>query len=268
MGKSYRCLMHKKNAEVAKVLLRLLNFFNKRTFERFFKRITTNMNRIALFFCPIFLSSLFLFSCKNDTPENKTATSPAPKTETVPFQPASKEGAAPFAVSSGTIFWEAQRAIGSAHKGTITVSGGELLVNSGQLVGGRLTMDMQSIEVTNMNDPSEKATLESHLKDNDFFQVKKFPEASFEVTEVLPSTQAAFNWVVRGNLTIKDQTHPVNVPVRMSITSDKLLAESVNFVINRTKWGINFRSGILGTAKDKIIQDVVQLSLKIEAEKK
>lgn len=243
----------------------LRNFFNKCTFGRFFKRTTINMNQISLFLFPVLLAGLSLSACKNDAPANKPEANAAPVPDTIRFEPASTEGAAAYQVSSGTVYWAAQRAIGSTHNGAIAVSGGELMVNQGQLVGGRISMDMSSIEVSNMDDLSEKATLESHLKDKDFFEVKKYPEAAFEVTEILPSSQSAFNWVIRGNLTIKDQSHPVNIPVRMSIADGKLVAESVTFVINRTKWGLNFRSGILGTAKDKIIQDVVSLSLKIEA---
>jgi polyisoprenoid-binding protein YceI len=260
--------VRKKNAGVAKVLRGPRNFFNKRTFGRFFKRTTTNMNQISRFLFPTLLAGLSLFACQNDAPANKPEANAAPKPDTIRYEPAPTEGAAPYQVSSGTVYWSAKRAIGSMHNGVIAISGGDLMVNQGQLVGGRITLDMSSIEVTNMDDPSEKATLESHLKDKDFFEVKKYPEATFEVTEILPSSQSAFNWVIRGNLTIKDKTHPVNIPVRMSIAEGKLLAESVTFVINRTKWGVNFRSGILGTAKDKLIEDVVSLSLKIEAVKK
>jgi polyisoprenoid-binding protein YceI len=226
------------------------------------------MKQISLFLLLALLATGLLFSCKNDPSDSKTTANTSPKVDTVQFQPVSAEGAVPFTVTKGTVYWSAQRAIGGAHNGTIALSGGELMVNSGQLTGGRVVMDMTSLEVTNMDDPGEKSTLESHLKDKDFFEIKKFPEATFEVMEILPSNQAAFNWVIRGNLTIKDKSQPVNVPVRMSITKDKLFAESTNFIINRTKWGINFRSGILGTAKDKVVQDVVPISLKIEAERK
>ena len=116
-----------------------------------------------------------------------------------------------------------------------------------------------------MDDPRDKATLESHLKDNDFFNVKKYPEASFDVLEVLPSSQPAFNWIIRGMLTIKDQSKPVNVPVKIWEANNSLHAESVSFIINRTKWGISFRSGMLGTAKDQMIEDVVTLSFELEA---
>lgn len=54
----------------------------------------------------------------------------------------------------------------------------------------------------------------------------------------------------------------------MEVNGDKLVANSPTFPINRTQWDVNFRSGILGTAKDKLIDDNILLSLELEARKK
>ncbi len=221
------------------------------------------MKPISLFFSAVLLCQLSFFSCKNPAPEPQADTSPKP--DTIRLNPAPAEGAVPYTVTGGTVFWSAKKAIGIMHNGKIAIAGGELMVNQGQVLSGKVTFDMPSIAVTNMDDPRDKATLESHLKDNDFFNVKKYPEAGFEISETLPSSQPAFNWIIRGELTIKDQSNPVNVPVRIWVTDSGLRAESVTFIINRTKWGINFRSGLLGTAKDQIIEDVVTLSFELEA---
>lgn len=223
------------------------------------------MKQISLFFFPALLLGISLFSCKN-TPDDRAQAKPAP--DTVRVQPVSTQGAVTLTVTEGTVNWSAKKAMGDPHNGTIKISGGELLVNQGQLLGGSVKMDMRTIAVTNLNDAGEKATLESHLKDKDFFDVKNHPEASFTVEEVLPSNLPAFNWVIRGNLSIKGNSHSVNVPVRMSTDGQTLEAESASFMINRTQWGINFRSGLLGTAKDKIVEDIVPLSIKIKAKKK
>ena len=224
------------------------------------------MKQISLFVFPALLLGFSLFSCKNTPPDDKAQAKPAP--DTIRVQPVSTEGAVTLVVTEGTVNWSAKKAMGDPHNGTINISGGELLVNQGQLLSGNVRMDMHSIAVTNLNDAGEKATLESHLKDKDFFDVKKYPEASFKIEEVLPSNLPAFNWVVRGSLTIKGTSNTVNVPVRMSTDGKTLEAESASFIINRTQWGINFRSGLLGTAKDKIVEDIVPLSIKLKARKK
>jgi len=225
---------------------------------------------MAAFFKKTLLLSLSLFSllcCKND-PKTEAAQA-APKIDTILVNPVPTEGAATFKVTEGMVEWSGTKTMKkTGHQGTITIESGELMVNQGQLISGKVTLDMNSISVTDIKDPGERRDLESHLKDSDFFEVIKFPKAEFVFSEVLPSTMPNFNWVLSGNLTMKGKTAPVNIPVKVSIEGNVLRAESPAFPINRTQWGVNFRSGMLGTVKDKMIDDMVPLSLKIVAKKK
>ena len=68
----------------------------------------------------------------------------------------------PYAVIGGTVHWSAKKAIGILHNGNIRISKGEIIVNQGQVLSGKVIFDMPSITVTNMDDPRDKATLESH----------------------------------------------------------------------------------------------------------
>ena len=225
--------------------------------QRFLKLITIT-----------FWGSTVLFSCDNDPKTGEeTHAKPVSKPDTIRLAPVSSEGAATYSVTEGVVNWLGKRTVGNRHTGTINVSGGELKVNEGRLLSGKITIDMGSVAVNNMKDPGAKSDLESHLKDSDFFEVKKYPAGEFVFNEVLPSNMPDFNWVISGKLTLKGKTESVNIPVKMTIKGNELNAESANFVINRTKWGINFQSGLLGTVKDKIIEDIVPLSLKITARK-
>ncbi|MFN0173261.1 MAG: YceI family protein [Saprospiraceae bacterium] len=222
------------------------------------------------FFKNTLLLAFALFSllyCKNE-PKTEAA-QVAPQIDTLRINPVPTEGAATFRVVEGIVEWSGTKTIKkTSHQGTITIESGELLVNKGQLLSGKVTLDMNSISVTDIKDPGERRDLESHLKDADFFEVNKFPKAEFVFTEVLPSTMPNFNWVLSGSLTMKGKTAPVNIPVKVSIEGDVLRAETPAFPINRTQWGLNFRSGVLGTVKDKMIDDMVPLSLKIVAKRK
>ena len=216
---------------------------------------------------PITLLCLAVWACKND-PKTEAA-QVAPKTETVTVTPASTEGAGTYAITEGVVTWAGTHTIGKdGHQGTIKVESGEILVNQGQILSGKVVLDMNSVSVTDIKDPGERRDLESHLKDSDFFEANKFPKAEFLFTEVLPSTMPNFNCVLSGDLTMKGKTAPVNIPLKVTFEGDMLRAESPNFPINRTTWGVNFQSGILGTAKDKMIDDTVPLSLKVVAKKK
>jgi polyisoprenoid-binding protein YceI len=212
-------------------------------------------------------TTVLCFACQND-PKTTVQEPVTPQTTTTQLPPpVSAEGAATFSVTEGLVNWAGKKAINGQHFGTIKVSGGELMVKDGQLLSGKVTLDMTSVAVLDLKDPNEKSDLESHLKDTDFFEVGKYPKGEFSFDEVLPSTIPAFNHVIAGTLKLKNKKAQVNIPVKMTINGDELTAESATFIINRTQWGINFHSGILGTAKDKLIEDNVPVSLTLKAVK-
>lgn len=211
--------------------------------------------------------ALSLASCASDAPTKQTDAPPT--VEQLPrYEPTPTIGADTFVVTEGTLRWLGKKNIGGEHTGTIQVKDGFLLVNGTALAAGRITIDMHSIVVTDLQDPRERADLEAHLKDNDFFDVKKYPQGEFLIREVAPSHMDAFNTVVSGTLTLKGISKNINIPVRLDIKDDELKAESPAFMINRTHWGINFQSGIIGTAKDKLIDDNVPIQLSLRAKSK
>jgi polyisoprenoid-binding protein YceI len=219
------------------------------------------------------ITSLFFFfigftilSCKND-PSLKVSQSTLPAEENKSSQSGGKDEMVTYIVTSGTVLWSGKKTIGGSHEGTITVASGELLVNRGNLVSGKFVLDMHSLSVTSIKDGGEKRDLESHLKDIDFFEVNQFPKAEFQFSEALPSQTPDFNQVAVGELTIKGKSNSVNIPVALTISGNELTARSPTFSINRTKWGITFRSGMTGTVKDKLIEDTVLLTVRLSAKR-
>lgn len=209
------------------------------------------------------LTPIWLLSCKSDP--KHAPSDQKPVVDTIRVAKVPKEGAVVFEITRGTVNWTGKKALGGTQTGTIEVKQGELSVNQNQLVGGTVSLDMNSIAVTSIEDGGERKDLESHLKDSDFFDAGKFPEAVFKIEQALPVNNPAYNWLIIGELTMKGKTNPVNIPVQLRIEGSKLVATSPVFPINRTKWGVNFRSSLLGTAKDKLIDDNVLLSLELEA---
>ena len=224
------------------------------------------MIRTALRIFPLLF--LVITACQNDSkPDPNAKDDLTLKPDTLPvYTPATMEGAADYKITSGTVYWSAKKAIGDPHYGSIDVSDGVLHVKDGQLVGGLATIDMNSLSISDPQDPKERADLAAHLMASDFFDVKKYPTATFAIDEVLPSRDPNFNAIIRGNLTLKDKTNPVNIPAKLEIKGKELVATTVTFPINRTQWGVNFRSGILGTTKDKLIEDVITLTISLKAE--
>jgi polyisoprenoid-binding protein YceI len=118
----------------------------------------------------------------------------------------------------------------------------------------QITIDASSITA---DDP----TLTEHLKTPDFFDVAKFPQATFVSTAIRPGGDKGASHTVTGNLTMHGQTKAVTFPATIAATGDAITVDS-NFAINRKDFGINYAG-----AADNLIRDDVVLTLKIRATK-
>ena len=76
---------------------------------------------------------------------------------------------------SSTVKWIGSK-VASSHEGNVNIQKGSLLIDHGTLVGGQISIDMNSIICTDI-EGRKKAKLEAHLKDEDFFDTKAFPLA-------------------------------------------------------------------------------------------
>lgn len=167
-------------------------------------------------------------------------------------------------VENSKVFWKGSKPTGT-HEGTLNLATGRIATNGEKLIAGQFTFDMQSIEVVN-EDPSTKEKLENHLKSDDFFSVDSNPTAEFEISQTQPLEGMGFvNYNVIGALTMKGIKKPVKVPALVTLDGDKLKVSTPWFRINRTEWGITYRSGILGTVADKIISDKIEMRAELVA---
>ena len=118
-----------------------------------------------------------------------------------------------------------------------------------QLTGGEFTIDMTSINTTDL-EGDYKGKLDGHLKSDDFFGVANHPTAKLVITKTTRFEKNSKSFTTEGNLTIKGITEPVTFVV--TIYADKAVA---TLKIDRTKFDVKYGSGIIGTAKDKLIYD-------------
>jgi len=169
------------------------------------------------------------------------------------------------------VIWEGSKPVG-AHSGTVDVSNGSVSVANGMVTGGSFTIDMNTINCTDL-EGGKKGYLESHLKglgdDNadDFFNVKKFPTAKFEITKVTKrESDAEANALVYGNLTMRDVTKEVAFKSMIKVTDNMVQVNSPAFKINRTEWGIKYNSpSFVEGLKDKAINDDISLKIDLVA---
>ena len=124
-------------------------------------------------------------------------------------------------------------------------------MEEGKLKSGEVVMDLTSFTVTDLQGEWADKLL-GHLKSDDFFNVAKFPEAKL----VFDSVENGF---VRGQLTIKGKTHPVQFRV-----SEKDGKYTGVLKFDRTKFGMVYNSGnFFQDLGDKMIDDEVSLNFSV-----
>lgn len=162
--------------------------------------------------------------------------------------------------NASVINWKGYKVTGS-HTGTIKINAGNLQMEDGQLVGGSFTIDMKTINCTDM-EGEYKGKLEGHLKSADFFGVEKYPTATFKITNVVSrGTPGAYK--ITGDLTIKETTKPVRFNVNIAEEDGKQIATG-DVQIDRSDFDIRYGSGsFFDSLGDKTIYDEFDLSVRL-----
>lgn len=188
--------------------------------------------------------------------------------------PAMAAAAMKIDAAASEVTWTGKKVlIDSAHTGTITIKSGNVMIANNNITGGQFELDMTSINNKDLAaSPSDKGKLEGHLKSADFFDVQKFPTASFKVSssKVLPAstTANAPTHEVTGDLTIKGKTLPVTFPVTVKSTADGKTEATAAFKIDRTKWDVRYGSDkFFKGLGDKVIANDIDFTLKLVATK-
>jgi len=152
----------------------------------------------------------------------------------------------------------------SEHYGTVNVKNGFFTVKDAQIVSGEFEIDMTSIIDLDMDADSEyNAKLVNHLKNEDFFNVEKYPEASFKVVKTEAKGDKT---IMTGDLTIKGITHSVSFPASVKIDGNKLYVKSETFKIDRSKWNIKYKSkSFFSDLEDNFIYNDIELSFTVTA---
>ena len=214
----------------------------------------------------LFITALPFTSCKKATGEKAEVSDAGEVTATIGETLA-------VDVSNSIINWEGAKPTGT-HTGTINLSQGELTVDANKVVGGSFTIDMNSINVTDL-EGDMKNRLENHLKgfaegkEDHFFDVAKHPVGQFEITKVtsLEGDEAATH-LVYGNLTLKGTTKEVGFKSNIQFSEGTVQVETPAFTIDRTLWGVNYGSKtVFEDLGDNFVNDEIGLAINLVAGK-
>ncbi len=207
------------------------------------------------FFLLVTVLAFSVISCKEDKSK---------KVETHHEKPVEKVATSgEFKVLNSKMTWKGFKAT-SSHNGEITIKEGKLYVKDNKLVGGEFEIDMNSITNSDIakDDPYNKKLVD-HLKNADFFDVQKYPKATFEITNVSVKDEIS---IIEGNLTIKGITKNISFPASVLVEKSGVTLLSDKIKIDRTDFGIKYKSGkFFKNLKDKLINDIFEVSFKIAA---
>ena len=153
------------------------------------------------------------------------------------------------------VIWKGYKVTGS-HQGTIGIQSGSLTFNEGKLIGGKFTIEMESIACTDLQG-EYKGQLEGHLKSDDFFGVNKFPAATLIFTKVKSTGKNSYQ--IAADLTIKGKTNAITFEA--SVYGNKANA---SIKIDRTKYDVRYgSSSFFEGLKDKAIYDEFDLVIDV-----
>ena len=160
--------------------------------------------------------------------------------------------------SASSIAWLAKKVTGE-HNGTVGISAGALNVNGNKLIGGNFTIDLKTIKALDITDPGYNQKFIGHITSGDFFEIEKFPTASFVITKVAGNQ-------VTGNLTIKGITKSITFPAEIAVKGGKVSAKA-NITIDRTDFNIKYGSKkFFDSIGDKAIYDDFALTVSLVSE--
>ncbi|HVX52096.1 MAG TPA: YceI family protein [Chitinophagaceae bacterium] len=205
--------------------------------------------------CLILISAPFFFGCGSVTGQNENKAAASTLSLHV-----GNEKYFIIDTKESVVTWKGW-SVGGGYIGYVYISKGELMIENGQLAGGTVEVDMNTID--------EKTHVEKklihHLKSPDFFDVEKFPFSTIVITRAASINGETKK--VTGNLTIKGITNPVTFPAKIEVKSG-IVNASGKLVIDRTKWDIRYRSGkFYDNLANNTISDSIEFNIKIVAKK-
>lgn len=219
-----------------------------------------------LFFVVLVSMGLINTACKEKaTPEEKTE-------ET---QSTTSDISGTYAIDkqASEIKWRGFKPTG-IHNGIVPVGSGTVTVSNGNVTGGTVEIDMSGITVLDQ-EGENKAKLEAHLKgtdpgkEEDFFNVDKYPTATYVINSVTPlDNDPDGTHMVNGTLTIKNISKPSNFKARITIDPNKLTVVTPEFDVDRTEYDIRFKSRkFFNNLADDFVNDEFKLQLNVVADK-
>jgi polyisoprenoid-binding protein YceI len=144
------------------------------------------------------------------------------------------------------------------HNGSFKQFGGTI-----DFINGSAEQSVVSVNIDTASVTTDDDQLTGHLKTPDFFDVAKYPKATFVSTKIEPRPDGSGTHTITGNFDLHGVKKSVIFPANIQVTADSV-SVNAEFSINRKDFGINYP----GKADDLIHDGVViKLTLKVPRKK-
>ena len=166
-------------------------------------------------------------------------------------------------IDRSEIGWKGTKRLFTAgHEGTVQLKDGFLLFKDGNLVGGKITADMNTIAITkSLESEKDKVFLSNYLKTKEF-NAQKYPTASFKISRV--KYLGGDSLRVWGNMSIKDISKNVSVPAFIDYPGKNQKRFRTRFSLKRSDWNIGVDGNLL---ERNLVDDNFELRIALETEK-
>ncbi len=145
--------------------------------------------------------------------------------------------------------------------GAVSVKVGEIFVDDGMISSGEIVFDMRSIQATSTGSGGGRDRLIEHLKSDDFFSVESYPESTFIIKSSTTTDELSANLV--GDLTIKDTTQEIEVPVKFYDENGSLVMD-IFVDVDRSLFDIRYGSdSFFDNLGDNVIDDIFTIKAKL-----
>jgi polyisoprenoid-binding protein YceI len=134
------------------------------------------------------------------------------------------------------------------HKGEFKTFDGWIEYVAGKPTKISFDIDLTSIE-------TDTPDLTKHLKTPDFFDVAKYPKATFvstSLTEAAAGAPGGATHELKGKLNLHGVEKDVTIPIKAEQNADGVHATS-EFTINRHDWGISYKGMADDLIKDEVL---------------
>lgn len=205
----------------------------------------------------IIILAALTHSCANPAANKTKATVGNAQPESSAAQPAAAETLIISPDNSKVEFVAAK--VTRSHNGSFKQFTGTVELVNNSIESSRVKIDIDTNSVV-----TDEDGLTKHLQTPDFFDVAKFPKATFVSTKIEPGIKASTTHEVTGNFDLHGVKKSITFPATIHLTPDSVTVDA-EFSINRKDFGL-----VYAGKADDLIRDgvVIKLTVKVPRAKK